>query len=574
MQLIKSLSVNPAGPLRATAVVVLYGMAPGQSPAFRSLMEARTRLQPELGRVFLVLWDNSASPHVGDTLPEDVIYLHDPRNPGLAAAYNGALEIAIQHGSNWLITLDQDSTVPADYMVRMANAARLCSGFAGVAAIVPQIAAGAKRLSPNYFLLGAMPRWFPRGFRGTPRQPVFAFNSGTMVSVSVLEQIGGYDTRFPLDHSDAALFRRLHQFGKRVYVEGGIQLEHEFSMADMNRRMNVDRYRGALLAETAFWDLHMNRLAGCERTARLALRMFRHWQRGHRAELRKITREFLFYRLFHSREARLRRWREWLGQKGLPASGPGKEPKARPRVSVCMAAFNGARFIEAQIESILPQLAAGDEIVIVDDGSEDETVARVARIGDARIRLFAHERNQGAVATFEDALRCATGDILFLCDDDDLWHPEKVEKVLREFAQHPEVNVVTSRVALIDDRGARLPDARVNRYGRFFPGFWRNVVKNHYQGSAMAIRASFLGLVLPFPQTKSFLHDAWIGTRNEALGGTTAFINEPLLYYRRHAQNLSRRHSWLNRVRLRIDLLLAHILRAIGASNARSLRHG
>lgn len=78
-----------------------------------------------------------------------------------------------------------------------------------------------------------------------------------------------------------------------------------------------------------------------------------------------------------------------------------------------MAAFNGERFIQAQLESILPQLASDDKIVIVNDCSQDETIARVVGLGDARIRLFAHQSNEGVVVTFEDALRCATGDILF-----------------------------------------------------------------------------------------------------------------------------------------------------------------
>jgi glycosyltransferase involved in cell wall biosynthesis len=227
-----------------------------------------------------------------------------------------------------------------------------------------------------------------------------------------------------------------------------------------------------------------------------------------------------------------------------------------------MAAYNGARFIEAQVQSILPQLAASDEIVIVDDCSHDDTVARIQNIGDGRIRLFSHERNEGIVATFEEALRYATGQILFLSDDDDLWAPGKVEQVVKEFEAHPEVQIVTTRAALIDDHGARLPDARVNRYGKFLSGFWCNIFMNHYQGSAMAIRASLLGHVLPFPRHKLFLHDVWIGTCNDAAGGKTSFINEPLLYYRRHPKNSSLVHRRFRKIQVRLELLWAHLSRA------------
>jgi GT2 family glycosyltransferase len=543
----------------ATAVIVLYRMTPEESPAFRSLLEARAEISAHEADVFIVLWDNSPSRRSILNLPANVVYYSDPSNPGLASAYNRVLEIANQNESHWLITLDQDTTVPRDFLLRMASAARICACHPDVGVIVPQIAVGHRRLSPHRNVLGAIPHWFPPGFRGAPGAPVFAMNSGAMLRVDALRQIGGYDLRFPLDHSDFAALRGLYQHGKRVYIEGDIQLQHEFSMIDMNRRVSDERYRRGLLTETAFWDLYMNWLAGCERTARLALRMVRHWVRGDRSELRRITREFLFLRLFRSKKTRLRRWRESLQQKGLPDHAFAGGSKPRPKVSVCMAAYNGGRFIDAQLDSILPQLACGDEIVIVDDGSQDDTVARICEKNDSRIRLFTHRTNEGAVATFEDAVRCATGNILFLCDDDDVWAPTKVDRVLREFESRPDAQVVVSRVALIDESGSPLPDGHVNRYGKFAPGFWRNIFMNHYQGSAMAIRASLVGSVLPFPRKRTFLHDAWIGTRNEASGGQTVFIDEPLVYYRRHSQNASRAHKPLRRLQVRIELLMAHI---------------
>jgi GT2 family glycosyltransferase len=556
------LSDDSAGTLDATAVIVLYGISPGESPAFRSLLESRSNLPIGQGRVDIVLWDNSQSRAANLQLPDNVSYCHDARNLGLANAYNKSLEIAAHRGSQWLITLDQDTTVPLNFLADMANAACESSSEAGVAAIVPQISVAKKQLSPNYYLLGALPNWFRQGYRGIPGQPVYAFNSGAMVRVDVIKQIGGYDPLFPLDHSDAAMFHRLHEHGKRIFVEGGVQLQHEFSMVDMNRRMSAGRYRNSLVSESAFWDLHMNRLAGCERTARLALRMIRHWQRGHRRELRRITRQFLFVRLFHSKEARLRKWRELLDEKGVSRDGFDRANKPRLKVSVCMAAFNGGKYIGAQLKSILSQLDESDEIVIVDDCSRDDTLARAVELNDGRIRLFIHEKNEGVVATFEDALRSATGDILFLCDDDDLWAPDKVRQVLEAFNSNPDVQIVMSRSALIDEHGERLPDASVNRHGKFRQGFWNNVFVNHYQGSAMAIRASLLGKVLPFPRNRLFLHDAWIGTRCEAAGGKTAFIDQPLLYYRRHSQNASVTHRPWRKIQVRIQLLMAHLSHA------------
>lgn len=543
--------------LRVTAVIVLYRMVPEESAAFRSVMAARAQLSSETGDVQVLLWDNSPDTTRTRDQPEGVHYFADEANSGLAKAYNRALEWAAQAGSEWLLTLDQDTAVPAEFFERMAAAARASTRYAGIGAIVPQIAAEGRQLSPNYFQFGAIPRWYRAGYTGVPREPVFAFNSGAMLKVAALRQVGGYDPRFWLDDSDAMIFSRLHEHGKRVYVAGDVQVEHEFSMKDMQRRMSPERYRNALLAETAFWDLRMNRAAGWERTLRLMLRLVKQRLRKDSLDLRRITWQALMRRLFTSRRRRIEEWMRATANR--VSAGAGVREARELTVSACMAAYNGGAFVEAQLKSVLSQMKATDQVVIVDDGSTDDTIQRIAEVGDPRVRVLRHERNLGVVATFEDALRLATGDILFLCDDDDVWAPTKAGRFLEVFRSRPDVQIVTSRVRMIDEAGQPLADSRINREGRFLPGFWRNVFMNHYQGSAMVIRASLLGGVLPFPLRRSFLHDAWIGTRNELLGGKTAFINEDLLFYRRHSNNASRRKPLARQIQTRIELLLAHV---------------
>jgi GT2 family glycosyltransferase len=552
-------------PLAVSVVIVLYRMEPAQSPAFRSVMAARKMLGPDLGDVHVLLWDNSPQPGAGRDLQERAHYFPDQSNSGLATAYNRAIEWASQNGSEWLLTLDQDTAVPDDFFAKMALAARASTRYAGIGAIVPQIAAGGKQLSPNYFQFGAIPRWFRKGYVGVPHEPVFAFNSGAMLRLAALRQVGGYDPRFWLDDSDAMIFSKLHEHGKRVYVAGDIQVEHEFSMKDMQKRMSPARYRNALLAETAFWDLRMTRTAGWERTLRLALRLVKHWLRRDSPELRRITWQALKRRLLTSRRRRIE---EWLDSTADRVSGRAatRQSTTAPRISACMAAYNGGGFVEAQLHSILSQLNQEDEVVIVDDGSTDDTLLRVMDIGDARVRLLKHEKNAGVAATFEDALRSANGDILFLCDDDDLWAPTKARRFLDVFERRPEAGIAMSRVRMIDEKGQPMQDSRINRHGRFSPGFWRNLFMNHYQGSAMAIRASLLGRVLPFPARKSFLHDAWIGTRNDLMGGKIAFLDEDLLYYRRHGNNASHTKPLVRQIQTRVELLLAHLLYAFRSS--------
>jgi glycosyltransferase involved in cell wall biosynthesis len=244
-------------------------------------------------------------------------------------------------------------------------------------------------------------------------------------------------------------------------------------------------------------------------------------------------------------------------------SEPMAPPRRNQKISVCMAAYNGGKYIEIQLYSILSQLSPLDEVIVVDDCSKDDTVERIKGLQDGRIRLIQHAANSGVVATFENALRCATGDILFLSDDDDIWAPDKVSRFLQVFEAKPEVQIVTSKVQLINHEGKPFSNDQITRSGKFFSGFWRNVYKNHYQGSAMAIRASLLGKVLPFPVKPMFLHDVWIGTRNAVTGGETAFIEECLLFYRRHSGNFSRRLSRWSQLRVRVELLWAHIVYAL-----------
>lgn len=558
MSLVEPIFQEQGRPFCATVIIVLYRIAPADSPAFRSVMNALVGHDIQAGSTQVLLWDNSPVPQPVNDLPTGVIYRSEPRNAGLANAYNWALARANEWHSEWLITLDQDTALPFNYFAKMASAAQMSTRFAGVGAIVPQIEADGKLLSPNRFLLGAIPRWYDRGYCGAPNEAVFAFNSGAMLRVAALQQVGGYNPWFWLDNSDAMIFSKLNEHGKRVFVAGDIQIQHEFSMKDMSHRMSAERYRNVLLAESAFWDLRMNRVAGWERNFRLLLRMAKHRMRNDSKELRRITWSALTRRLMMSKCKRIEEWR----QKTLQQFGnrfPPSQAMRRLKVSVCMAAYNGGKFVDAQLRSILPQLHNEDEVIVVDDCSQDETVERIAGANDQRIQVLKHTRNAGVMRTFEDALRCSTGDIIFLCDDDDVWALTKVQRFLDVFAAFPDVEIVTSRAHLIDEQDKQLPNSHVNRNGKFLPGFWQNLFKNHYQGSAMAIRSTLLGRVLPFPKRNSFLHDAWIGTRNEISGGKTAFIDEDLLFYRRHSQNASQKKPLSHQILSRIELLLAHV---------------
>ena len=206
----------------------------------------------------------------------------------------------------------------------------------------------------------------------------------------------------------------------------------------------------------------------------------------------------------------------------------------RQSISVCMAVHNGSKFIAEQIESILPQLADNDEVVIVDDMSLDNTVAIIEGYHDKRIRITRQQSNRGVIQSFGRALTEARGEIVFLCDQDDVWCSDKVGKCLELFRLYPDVSMVVSDRAIIDASG-KVESASINKSKKFYSGVLCNLVCNRYQGSAMAFRRNILNYCLPFPADIP-MHDSWIGIVNQLIG-KTAFVAEPLLYYRRHESN-------------------------------------
>ena len=202
-----------------------------------------------------------------------------------------------------------------------------------------------------------------------------------------------------------------------------------------------------------------------------------------------------------------------------------------------MATYNGAKWIEIQMASILSQIGPDDELVVVDDTSSDNTLELVRGFNDSRIRIFQNQQNLGVDGTFERALSLARGDILFLSDQDDVWYPDKVASVMSAFEGNPDVTLVLSDADFIDANGDRNGVTYFADRGAFIPGVVANIVKSKFLGCSMAMRRSILNQFLPFPEHIPG-HDMWIGVINEFYG-KSHFISKPLFGYRRHGENLS-----------------------------------
>jgi cellulose synthase/poly-beta-1,6-N-acetylglucosamine synthase-like glycosyltransferase len=204
-------------------------------------------------------------------------------------------------------------------------------------------------------------------------------------------------------------------------------------------------------------------------------------------------------------------------------------------ISVCIATYNGARFIKEQVESILPQLEESDEIIISDDNSDDETLQIAQSLNSHQIHIFHHEGEHGYTSNFENALRQAKGDYIFLADQDDIWHKNKVKICMKELGTH---TLVASDAYLIDENGNIIEDSYYKKR-HVYHTLWGNILKFGYLGCCLAFRKELLTRALPFPTNhKMCTHDNWLFLVS-FLYYDVGIINDQLLYYRRHHNNVS-----------------------------------
>lgn len=124
------------------------------------------------------------------------------------------------------------------------------------------------------------------------------------------------------------------------------------------------------------------------------------------------------------------------------------------RLSVVLCTYNGARYLEQQLASIASQTRLPDEMIICDDRSSDGTVDILKNFAlGARfpVQLYLNERNLGSTGNFEKAIGLSSGDIIFPCDQDDYWHPQKLECIEQIFLAAPGVGLVFSDAEVMDE---------------------------------------------------------------------------------------------------------------------------
>lgn len=209
-------------------------------------------------------------------------------------------------------------------------------------------------------------------------------------------------------------------------------------------------------------------------------------------------------------------------------------------ISVCMATYNGARYIREQVNSILEQLGVGDELVVCDDSSSDQTLRILADFRDERIKIYKNPDQLGHVRNFERALTLARGDYIFLSDQDDVWIPGRVRLMIDAMNSSPGNLLVASNFDLIDERGDDV--GRFGKLGKVKQFRWLQIAsifagKSPYYGCTFLLRREALRYFLPIPKGVES-HDIWFGLAASMLGGV---VNMPdsTLKHRLHDRNVT-----------------------------------
>ncbi|ROZ15632.1 glycosyltransferase [Enterococcus hirae] len=229
---------------KIVVVIVLYQQRFSQSPSFDLLMKAVKEK-----KIQLVVYDNSPVKQLEPLLEQDkdISYYHDPSNPGLATAYNYALNHA-QQNIRYFVTLDHDSQLTATYFDTLLT----IDWTDELVAAVPLVYAGSNQISPVF-----VDRYINRQVEKVDRSQlsqrrIMAINSGAVFSIKFLKEIGGFNLDFPLDFLDHWLFWTIYQFKKTVFILPE-KMEHDLSVLDY-QKVSVTRYQSILKAEKTFYQ--------------------------------------------------------------------------------------------------------------------------------------------------------------------------------------------------------------------------------------------------------------------------------------------------------------------------------
>ncbi len=231
-------------------------------------------------------------------------------------------------------------------------------------------------------------------------------------------------------------------------------------------------------------------------------------------------------------------------------------------ISVALCTYNGEKYISEQLDSIINQTKAVDEIIICDDGSTDGTLNILSEYQELHsvIRLFENSTNIGVVKNFEKAISLCSGDFIFLSDQDDIWQSNKVETMVNWSMRYPDKKIFASDLDLIDCKGTYMNESFWSKIGfEIKEGEclidWVLQNDNFVPGASIAFMKDFKK-ILPFPPSNYFIHDGLLIIKG--IFENSLFLgSEKLTSYRIHKdQTIGIRKEEVVKLRFRNNVVL------------------
>lgn len=207
------------------------------------------------------------------------------------------------------------------------------------------------------------------------------------------------------------------------------------------------------------------------------------------------------------------------------------------KISIALCTYNGSKYLIDQLESLKNQTLKADELIVCDDCSTDDTIEILKKYKDIlNIKLFINDSNLGVTKNFEKAISLCSGDIIFLCDQDDIWESRKIEKMSKIF-DDKNIGVVLCNGMVIDQNDKQIKNYTLwNSFGidkidRKNFNVNALIDKNLFTGMAMAFRSCLKQYILPI--SKNACHDEWISLIC-TYKSKIYFLEEKLVKYRIH----------------------------------------
>jgi len=228
-------------------------------------------------------------------------------------------------------------------------------------------------------------------------------------------------------------------------------------------------------------------------------------------------------------------------------------------ISIALATYNGELYVSELLNSISDQTTLPDELIISDDLSTDSTLEIVnefARNATFSVKILINKDRLGSTGNFEVAIRACSGDIIFPCDQDDIWYQHKIELMLESLVNNPSAGAVFSDADVVD-QDLNLLKSSLWQRKKITPQeladissgesvFEMVVKRNIVTGSTMAFRTKYRENIVPIP--KEWVHDYWIALI-VSMSSKLIPIPMPLIAYRQHgSQQIGAPGTRLNKI--------------------------